>query len=327
MKTPLCQMLGMDVPVFQAAIGGISCPALAAAVSNAGGMGAVAMTGWGAQGTRQRIARTRQMTDRGFVANLLLSYDIDAELNAILEDPPAIVSFFWGDVARYVPRVRAAGARVMANVGSIDEAKRAAGAGADIIVAQGWEAGGHVRGTTATLALVPQVVDAVGDLPVVAAGGIADGRGLAAVLCLGAQAAWIGTRFLSAHEADIHPHYRDRILAAGPADTHYSKLYDGTWPDAPGRVLRNRTIETWEAAGRPSGDARAGAGQTIGTTPEGHAFSTYDAIAMRAGMQGDIEAGSLWAGQGVGLVRRTEPAADIVRSIADEAATALAMTG
>ena len=115
----------------------------------------------------------------------------------------------------------------MITVGSVEEAKEAADKGADIIVAQGWEAGGHVRGTTATMPLIPQVVDAVDPLPVVAAGGISDGRGLAAALCLGAQAAWVGTRFLAAKEADAHADYRARVFNAAASDTFYSTLFDG----------------------------------------------------------------------------------------------------
>jgi NAD(P)H-dependent flavin oxidoreductase YrpB (nitropropane dioxygenase family) len=214
----------------------------------------------------------------------------------------------------------------MASVGSVDEAFQAVEAGADIIVAQGWEAGGHVRGTTATLPLVPQVVDAVSPVPVVAAGGIADGRGLAAALCLGAQGAWIGTRFLSADEANIHPHYLERVLNASSQDTFLSKVYDGNWPHAPGRVLYNELIAAWDAAGRPEGDARPRFGETIATSPDGYDVFAYDAETMKKDMSGDIEAGPLWAGQSVGLVNRTEPAATIVANIADEARRALSLT-
>ncbi len=323
MKTKLCEDLGIDYPVMQAAIGGISCPELAAAVSNAGGIGCIAMTGWGKEVTRSLLARASELTPRGIIANLLLPYDIAAEFDAILENPPKIVSFFWGDVAPYVEPVHEAGSLVMITVGSVDEAKRAADHGADLIVAQGWEAGGHVRGEIATLSLIPAVVDAVSPLPVIAAGGITDGRGLAAALCLGAQAAWIGTRFLAATEADIHPTYRDRVLSAKTADTYYSKLYDGTWPDAPGRVLRNKTIAEWESAGRPDPGHRPGEGETIARDSSGNEIKRYDAFAMRSDITGDIEAAPLWAGQGVGLVNKQQSAADIVDELVSEARSAL----
>lgn len=326
MKTPLCNTLGIELPIMQAAIGGISCPALAAAVSNAGGLGAIAMTGCGADGVSKLMRETQELTSAPFVANLLLSFDIEDEFRALLKDPPKVFSFFWGDIAPYAQPVHDVGALVMASVGSIDEARKAVDAGADIIVAQGWEAGGHVRGTTATLPLIPQVTDAVAPVPVVAAGGIADGRGLAAVLCLGAQAAWMGTRFLGAEEANIHPHYRNRVLAAGSQDTFLSTVYDGNWPDAPGRVLMNDLLAAWDAAGRPDGEARPRSGDTIATMSDGSKIYAYDAQTMHADVTGEIEAGPLWAGQSVGLVQQTAPAATIVETIANEARTALSLS-
>lgn len=319
MNTELCQKLGLRYPILQAAIGGISCPKLAAAVSEAGGLGSVAMTGWGYTGTKSRLQQSRALTDRGIVANLLLSYEIDAEFDAILEDPPKAVSFFWGDASPFVERVHRCGSLVMVSVGSVDEARRAADSGADIIVAQGWEAGGHVRGEISTLALVPAVVDAIDPIPVVAAGGISDGRGLAAVLCLGAQAAWVGTRFLAAEEADIHPIYQDRVLSADTSDTYYSKLFDGGWPDAPGRVLRNETILSWENAGKPPSGQRPNEGEVIARHDDGSAITRYEANAMRSTITGNVEAAPLWAGQGVGLVNRREGAAEIVIGMANEA--------
>lgn len=323
MKTKLCESLGMDFPIMQAAIGGISCPELAAAVSNAGGLGSIALTGWGKKGAQRLLNEAKKLTSRGIVANVLLSYDIGDEIEAILDAPPRVTSFFWGDITPYARRVHDAGSLVMVTIGSVDEAKRAADAGADMIVAQGWEAGGHVRGDISTLALVPSVVDAVSPLPVLAAGGIVDGRGLAAVMCLGAQAAWIGTRFLAASEADIHPVYRKKVLSASTSDTYYSKLFDGTWPDAAGRVIENKTISDWEFAGKPAPGLRPGENETIVHDSENNEIKRYDAVAMTSRMTGDIEAAPLWAGQGVGLVKREQSAAEIVDEIITEAGSAL----
>ena len=140
----------------------------------------------------------------------------------------------------------------MHTVGSAEEARRAVASGVDVIVAQGWEAGGHVWGNVATLPLVPAVVDAVAPVPVIAAGGIGDARGVAAVLALGAQAAWLGTRFLLAEEMPIHEDYRRRLIAAAETDAQrYPNLYEVGWPDSPHRALRNSTAKAWEAAGRP----------------------------------------------------------------------------
>lgn len=324
MRTPICDLLDIEVPIIQAAIGGITCPELASAVSSAGGLGTIAMTGRGGDGTHDVIERTRALSNRPFAANFLLSYDLEAELAASLEAGVPLISLFWGDPAPHVERVHDAGAKLMMSVGSIDEAKRAADAGVDVIVAQGWEAGGHVRGTVANLPLIPKVVDEVAPLPVVAAGGIADGRGLAAVLALGAQAAWIGTRFLAAEEAATHPHYQARVLAAETDDTFYSTLYDVGWPDAPHRVLRNATIDAWEKAGRPPTGSRPGEGETVVAAGEDDQVVRYEAVAARKDYEGDVEAMPLWAGQGVGLVNRRQPAAEIVSEIVTEAETVIA---
>lgn len=329
MATPLCDSLGIRVPVIQAAIGSLTCPELAAAVTEAGGLGTLAVYGRGAQGIRDRIAATRALTGGPFAANFILAHDfvlardVAAEIDAALDAGVPVVSLFWGDPAPHARRIAAAGAKLLVTVGSVDEAKAAADAGADAVVAQGWEAGGHVRGTVSTLALVPAVVDAIAPVPVIAAGGIADGRGLAAALALGAQAAWIGTAFLAAEEADIAPHYRDRVLAAQASDTWIGTLYDGGWPDAPGRTLVNATLRAWRAAGEPPPGQRPGEGDVLTRAEDGSEIRRYDAAVAHAGRRGDVEGMPLWAGQGVGLVRRTEPAAAILRRLMAEASAAL----
>lgn len=233
------------------------------------------------------------------------------------------VSFFWGDPAPYVERAHQAGAVVLHTVGGAEEARRAVGAGVDVVVAQGWEAGGHVWGDTATLPLVPAVVDAVHPTPVIAAGGIADGRGVVAALALGAGAAWIGTRFLASREAAVHPVYRQRVLGASETDTVYSHLFDIGWPDAPHRVLRNSTVRLWEWAGRPPRGKRPGEAEIVAWTADGRPIVRYADVIPLPGMSGDVEALALYAGQSVGLVREEEPAAEIVRKLADEAALVL----
>ena len=154
-----------------------------------------------------------------------------------------IVSLFWGTPNSYIQTSHEAGAIVLHSVGSVSEAREAASAGADIIVAQGWEAGGHVRGTVSSLVLVPAVVDAVAPTPVVAAGGIADGRGIAAALVLGAAGVWLGTRFVASEESLAHHLYKQRLLIADVEDTVYSELFDIGWEHAPHRTLRNTTID------------------------------------------------------------------------------------
>lgn len=239
-----------------------------------------------------------------------------------------MISFFWRDPSALVPRAKAGGATVLHSVGSVAEARSAAESGVDVVVAQGWEAGGHVRGTVATLPLIPAVVDAVAPTPVVAAGGIADGRGLAAVLALGAEAAWIGTRFLASSEASIHPHYLHRVLQASAADTVYlDNLFDRGWENAPHRVLRNPTVDRWEAAGRPAFGQRPGEGEVIARSSAGAPVLRYQSHTPGAGTEGEIEELPMWVGQSVGLVRKVQPAAEILREIVDEADTILRRLG
>ncbi len=181
-------------------------PRLAAAVSNAGALGMVTLT-W-SDDAGAVVRETAGLTARPFGGNFVLTEDHHRRLDQALDAGLRIVSFMWGDPSGYIQRVHDAGGIVMHTVGSAQEARQAVASGADVIVAQGWEAGGHVWGRVATLPLVPAVVDAVAPVPVIAAGGIADARGVAAVLALGAQAAWLGTRFLLAEEMPIHEDYR-----------------------------------------------------------------------------------------------------------------------
>jgi NAD(P)H-dependent flavin oxidoreductase YrpB (nitropropane dioxygenase family) len=222
----------------------------------------------------------------------------------------------WGDPSSYIKAVHDAGGIVLHTVGSAEEARQAVASGADVIVAQGWEAGGHVWGKVATLPLVPAVVDAVAPVPVIAAGGIGDARGVAAVLALGAQAAWLGTRFLLAEEMPIHEDYRRRLIAAAETDPQwYPNLYDVGWPDSPHRALRNSTARAWEAAGRPPDRQRPGAGDVIAHFASGEAIVRYEPAPPMVGTTGDIEALSMWAGQSVALARKPQSAADIVTEL------------
>jgi nitronate monooxygenase len=319
--TALCRLIGIDVPIVQAPIGGLARPELAAAVSNAGALGMLSFTWSDRETIAARLARLAELTDRPVGVNLILVWPQEERLRQVLDAGIRVISLFWGDPAPLVPIAHDAGAIVTHSVGSVAEARRAVDAGVDVIVAQGWEAGGHVRGDVATMALVPAVVDAVAPVPVVAAGGIADGRGLAAVLALGAAGAWLGTRFVMAAETASHPRYRELLAAADETGTIHSSLFDGDWPDAPHRTLRNSTTVAWEAAGRPS-TGRPGEGETLATLG-GEPILRYESASPAAEAEGNIEALSLWAGQSVGLIHDVEPAGAIVRRIAAEAIEAL----
>ena len=271
---------------------------------------------------------TRSLTSKPFAVNLNLASPQEERLEACLLEGVPIISLFWGDPSALVARAKAGGAMVMHTIGTAKDARTAVQCGVDVIVAQGWEAGGHVRGTVATMALLPAVVDAVTPVPVIAAGGIADGRGLAAALALGASGAWIGTRFLASIEAVIHPHYRERLLKATEDETVYlNDLFDIGWPRAPHRVLRNETVVAWEAAGRPESGKRPGEGEVIAVSRSRGAILRYSAYTPAADAEGDIDALSLWAGQSVALVRNVQPAAEIVREINFEAAEILKRLG
>ena len=324
LRTPLCSTLGIDIPIIQAPIGSATTPELAAAVANAGALGMLALTWLSLDALEDRIARTRRLTDRPFGINFVLAFPIDDKLAHCLDLGVDVVSTAWGDPRSVRSRISGAGALHMHVAGSVDEAKHAADCGVDVIVAQGWEAGGHVTGTTASLPLIPAVVDAVNPKPVVAAGGIADGRGLAAVLVLGAQAAWMGTRFLTAEEAFTHDVYRQRVIAADPDSAAYTLAFDGGWAGAPHRALVNTTMTEWERAGRPRAPHRPGEGNVIATDAQGGTHLRYDDLMPLPGMHGDLDAMALYAGQSAGLVRDVRPAAAIVREIADGAERALA---
>jgi nitronate monooxygenase len=321
--TPFCRLVGIPLPIVQAPIGGLAVPELAAAVSEAGGLGMVALTWAEPEDIDAKLARLGELTDRPFGVNLILRTPQEERLRRCLDAGARIISLFWGDPAPLVPIAHEAGAIVLHTVGSAAEARRVVDAGVDVVVAQGWEAGGHVWGDVATLPLIPRVVDAVHPVPVVAAGGIGDGRGLAAVLALGASAGWLGTRFAMAAEAPALGPYRELLAAATETSTVHSSLFDIGWPDAPHRTLRNSTVDAWEAAGRPPSGARPGEGETLATAVDGEPIPRYASTSARVGVTGDIEALSLWAGQSVGLVDEVLPAGEIVRRLAEEAVAAL----
>lgn len=324
LETPLCKMLGIRVPVVQAPVGSASTPELAAAVSSAGGLGMLAITWMEPSRVRSQLARIRDLTTAPVGVNASLAFPVRAQVEAALDTGVGAVSTFWGDPVELHAVIEAAGALHVHTVRSPAEAVWAVDAGVDVVVAQGWEAGGHVWGDVASLPLIPAVVDAVDPVPVIAAGGIADGRGLAAALVLGAQAAWMGTRFLTAAEASTHPEYRDRLLAADVTSTVYTACFDGGWPDAPHRVLRNLTLDEWERAGRPTSTHRPGEGEVIARSPDGRDFHRYDDMLPLAEMEGQVDLMALYAGQSVGLVNDVRPASEIVRTIAADAQRRLA---
>ena len=321
LHTPLCDLLGIEFPIFCAPMGFVVGPELAGAVSEAGGCGLMSFNRNPPEVMRADIRELRQRTDQPFGVNMLLPSDVDEHAAVCVEERVPLVSFFWGDPSRFVKPAHDAGLKVVHQVGSVEEAKAAADAGVDLIIAQGVEAGGHVRGEVSTLTLVPRVVDAVSPTPVIASGGIADARGLVAMLALGAQGAVFGTRFLAAEEARTHPAYQQRILKAGEGDTVRTTLFGYSWPHAPHRVLRTAFVEEWLAEEKRGNEARddepvIGATTVGGEKAKVRRFMSYT---PHRETTGDIDSMALYAGQGVGLVNRVQPAAEIVREIAAQA--------
>ena len=311
----LLEILHVEKPILSAPMAGAAGPDLVAAVCNAGGYGVIPLWGRSKEQVSSGIDALRALTDRNFAVNLNLSFPYEEQLEMCIAKGVHGVSLFWGMEPSAIARAKAGGLTVLVSVGNAQEARTAADAGADVIVAQGWEAGGHVWGQVSTIALVPAVVDAV-NVPVVAAGGIADGRGMAAAMMLGASGVWIGTRLLASKEATIHEVYRNRLLQASEADTQWAHdLYDVSWPDAPHRALSNSTSRAWVNAGRSGPGNRPNENQQIGRRPNGDPVVRYQSYTPLPETSGDVEAMSLWSGQGVSLVRDVMPAADIVEEV------------
>ena len=274
-RTPLCDRLGIEHPILSAGFGSGAGPELVAAVSNAGGLGVLGGgTSQAPEYTREAIERTRTLTRLPFGVNMIIDdlgnpeyrQPIRERFEAIVEQRIPLLALFAGDPTPFVGDAHANGVEVMIQVGSPDEARRAADAGVDYVIAQGLEAGGHVVARASLFVNLPTIVDAVAPLPVLASGGIADGRGLAAALALGAQGVSLGTRFVAADEAFVLDEYKRRLLDAGAEDTFYSPdLFNEFWPNVAHRTLMARTFRDWDEAGRPAPGNRPHEGEPIGT--------------------------------------------------------------
>jgi NAD(P)H-dependent flavin oxidoreductase YrpB (nitropropane dioxygenase family) len=322
MKTPLCHLLEIEYPIISAPMGpDLSGPDLVAAVSNAGGLGILQAQLSPPPLFREEIRRVRALTNKPFGVNLILHFEVEDQVAVCLEERVPILSFFWGDPSPYVERAHAAGAKVFHQVGTVPDARRAAAAGVDVLIAQGGEAGGHVAGEVSTLALVPRVMDAVAPRPVAAAGGIADARGVVAALALGAQAAVLGTRFLASAESRAHALYKEALLKATEGDTIRTTLFGYGWPNAPHRTLRTPFVQQWlgqEARGQESRPDEPQVGQTL-LGGRSVPLLRFMGFPPNCEAGGEIESMALACGQGVGLIDRVQPAGQIVIELVEEA--------
>ena len=301
MKTAITELLGIEYPVFQGGMAWVAEHHLASAVSNAGGLGIIASGGASCDMVRKEVRLAKEMTDRPLGLNvMLMNPEAEAIAHMAAEEGISVVTTGAGNPEKYFALWKDAGIKVIPVVASVGLARRMAKYGADAVIAEGYESGGHI-GEQTTMSLVPQVVDAV-DIPVIAAGGIGDGRGLAAALMLGAEGVQMGTRFLLAEETQIHENYKNKIMKAKDIDTQVTGRSTGH----PIRVLRNQMTRQYlkmEAEGASLEDLER---MTLGAL-------------RKACVEGDVADGSVMAGQIAGLVNKKQTCREIIEDVMNEA--------
>lgn len=312
----LLDVLGIDLPLLQAPIGGCAVPRLVAAVGQAGGLGTLACTWTPPDRLAEVVGRVRELSPRPFAANLVLWFETDAQLDALLALGVPVLTFSWGQPGRErIARCHEEGARVLVQVGSAAGARQAAADGADALIAQGIEAGGHVQSTTPLVDLIVAVCAVAGATPVIAAGGLAVRGDIARARELGAAGAMLGTRFLATAESGAHDVYKAAIVAAGDRTTALTVCFDGEWPHAPHRVLRNRTLERWEEAGCPAPGRRPGEASPPAFRA-GAPIARYDDSPPLAGDAGAVDEMCLYAGAGCAAIGDIPTVAELIARLA-----------
>lgn len=301
MQTEITELLGIQYPIIQGGMAWVAEHHLAAAVSEAGGLGLIGAANAPAEWVREQIRAAKNLTEQPFGVNIMLmSPYADEVAQVVAEEGVKVVTTGAGSPEKYMERWKQSGIRVIPVVASVALAKRMERCGADAVVAEGCESGGHV-GESTTMALVPQVVDAV-QIPVIAAGGIADGRGIAAAFMLGAKAVQMGTRFIATQEAQVHESYKNQVLRAKDIDTRVTGRSTGH----PVRALRNEMTKRY-----------------LELEQEGASFEELEQLTLgglrRAVVEGDVRMGSMMAGQCAGLVRGILPCSELVPQLMQEA--------
>jgi len=313
LRTPICERLGIEVPIFLAGMGGVAYADVCAAVSEAGGFGTLGMAAEGPESIRREMRRVRELTDKPFGVDLLaaLPESMLRSIDVIIEEGATAFIAGLGVPGPVIRKCHDAGLLVMSMCGKVSHATAAEAAGCDVVVAQGTEAGGHT-GQIAGMALIPQIVDAV-SIPVLAAGAIVDGRGLAAALAFGAQGVWMGTRFIASHEARAHELYKKRITEIDAGETRITRSYSGK----PMRVIRNAWTDEWER--RP---------QDIKPFPEQMRISANQMVLIGApGDELDEKRACMPCGQGAGAIRDIPSCAEIIDRVMREARETIARLG
>lgn len=313
-------MFGLSAPILQAPIGSASNVALATAAGRGGGMGSLAMT-W--TECDEGLAKAAQLKATGlpYFFNFVLRFGTE-KIRWYLQSGVPAVTLSWGIDTSSIASLKEAGMRVGVQVGNVGGAAAALVAGADFLIVQGVEAGGHVQSSTPLDRLLKDTLAVARDVPVIAAGGIATGADIARVMKIGAQGVMMGTRFVASEESNAHPEYKQALVAAETEDTVYTHCFDIGWPYSMSRVLRTSTFETWEAAGNPEAPHRPGEGDIVLRDGKNEIVRYYCTSPV-IGMEGDLVSGCLYAGTGVAGIKSVMPAAEIVRTLWAEAQKSL----
>ena len=300
MKTRITEILGIEYPIIQGGMAWVAEYNLAAAVSNAGGLGIIGAGGAPAEFVREQIRKTKEMTDKPFGVNIMLiNPEADAIAQVVVDEGVKVVTTGAGNPAKYMEMWKAAGIKVIPVVASVAMAKLMERGGADAVVAEGMESGGHI-GSATTMTLVPQVVDAV-NIPVIAAGGIGDGRGMAAAFMLGAEAVQIGTRFVVANECVVHENYKAMLIKAKDIDSTVTGMSTGH----PVRSIRNKMTKEYLKLENEGADFMELEKLTLGSL-------------RKAVVEGDVINGTVMAGQIAGLIKKEQSCREIITELMDE---------
>jgi NAD(P)H-dependent flavin oxidoreductase YrpB (nitropropane dioxygenase family) len=327
LQTGFTREYGVELPVISAGMAFVARAPLVAAVSAGGGFGTLGASGMPVDLLQAEIEAIRARTDRPFGINCIPRFVDATHVSVCAAARVSAVTFFWDEPdPAWVQTLREAGTRVWVQVGSPEQAREAVASGADAVIAQGSEAGGHNLGVAATMSLVPAVLDAVAPVPVFAAGGVADGRGLVAALALGAEAAVFGTRFLAAEEADANRDYQQRVVDSQVGDTARHWVFGFDFPDARVRGVRNAIVREWEKRDDPPPyrELDPDSQPIIGTASvfgQEMPMPAFTGLPPTRAASGDLEQMSLLAGESSGLIHDVPSAGEILKRIADEAST------